>query len=255
MFSLPQSPSADAQIEPIQMAENSRVLNIILRLCYPLRQRVVDDLTLEDVHGALHAALKYDIPAAEEAMRTCLLDFVTEYPLRVYAIACILQLQLEAKLAAEEVVRQDVAFGSYIDEFEDLPAGCYYRLLNFNQAPTGSDIEFIWPPTSSGTSPRFRDHLTISEPEWADAGAPFDRQDADVTIASRDFVRFRVHSVIISISSPVLADMLLNPQPFPSEDFRQDALLQDTPKYIALSDQVVDSVVVGRLARQRRERP
>ncbi|KAI0675715.1 hypothetical protein C8Q78DRAFT_345117 [Trametes maxima] len=54
-----------------------------------------------------------------------------------------------------------------------------------------------------------------SEPpqETTRAAAPFDREDADIVLRSSDNVEFHVHRIILSLASPVFADMLTLPQP------------------------------------------
>lgn len=231
MFSLPQAPSktkSPSRSEPIPMTENSRVLNILLRLCYPLVDRVPDDLTLEDTRAVLEAAMKYDIDMAIQLMRHSLLTFAKEQPLRVYAIACIHSLEPEARCAAEEAVERQMVFDHYVREMEEMSAGCYHRLLRFHallQAGPASSFSFTSPATTSAPQ---TNALAISNLIVKEAGSPFNRPDADVFIVSQDHIRFRLHSTILKIASPVFADMLKNESPcihrIPNNDTHTQAL-------------------------------
>lgn len=241
LFSLPQ-PQIDSlriEPEPIAMPESSRVLNILLRLCYPLEDRIPSDLQLEDARAVLEAAVKYDIRTAIKPMCSSLRDFAQEQPLHVYAIACILRLESEARHAAQEAIKKNVVFGHYIEEFQELSAGCYYRLLLYQTLSPEERLDFDFVSPAPHSSPVDEPDATTSEPshcQWRDMGPPFNRPDADVIVASKNQVRFRVHSMALKIISPVLTDMLTNPKSYPHQIFEDDAKSQDVPYYLALPE-------------------
>lgn len=73
MFTLPQQPPASLETPPvIPVTESSCILNVLLRLCYPLEDKVYKDLQLQDVCAILEAAVKYRIPPAIQRMRKLL---------------------------------------------------------------------------------------------------------------------------------------------------------------------------------------
>ena len=89
--------------EPIiPMTEDSRVLHLLLRLCYPIPDQIPLWMTLVDVRGVLDAAIKYDVPVALQTMRRSLLALAPSYPLRVFALACIFGFAHEARQAAQQ---------------------------------------------------------------------------------------------------------------------------------------------------------
>lgn len=210
MFSLPQPRADSSVIRPIFMEENSRVLYILLRLCYPLLHRAPADIQLEDICSVLEAATKYDMDIAKELMSCSLRKFTEAQPLRVYAIACLLKLESEAQYAATEAVKQEVISSRYVQELEELPAGCYHRLLQFRaQSEPADNFTFISAATCADHNHRPAiNSLKPTQRQWRDAGPPFDRPDADVIVISRDDVRFRLHSTILRIVSSVFSDML-----------------------------------------------
>ncbi|KAF9240595.1 hypothetical protein BU15DRAFT_61275 [Melanogaster broomeanus] len=108
MFDLPRPRmhSADQEmlggLEVIPVTECSRVLEMLLRFCYPA---TVDDPVMEttaDIEGVLEAAVKYGMEEVEQRVRGMLLDakFLEKEPLRVFTVAYRFRYESEAKAAA-----------------------------------------------------------------------------------------------------------------------------------------------------------
>ncbi|KAF8998792.1 hypothetical protein BDQ17DRAFT_1247291, partial [Cyathus striatus] len=138
MFSLPQPPSSDTTKPIIVITESSKILDPLLRYCYPVDYPEFPDNnsdTLALIGDALEAALKYQLTVATKILKGHLRTFSKDHPLHAYAIACRLQLEEEASLAAHrwrESHPELVSNGaSYIQEMSNLSAGVYYRLIQF----------------------------------------------------------------------------------------------------------------------------
>jgi len=141
MFSLPQSKSCTGEdngynadlkdgIAIIAMAEDSRTLDSLLRICYPTPNPDLSDTG--QLRSVLRAALKYTIDGAVEPIKVQIRAIAIEEPLRIYAIALESRLHDEARAAAKYSLNHRLQ-GVYVPELELIPAGAYYRLLNYRE--------------------------------------------------------------------------------------------------------------------------
>ncbi|KAH0836769.1 hypothetical protein J3R83DRAFT_8517 [Lanmaoa asiatica] len=115
MFDLPRPQVRSARdethhgLEVIPVTENSRVLDMLLRFCYPA---TVDDPRLSntaDIEGVLEAAVKYAMEEVEQSVRRTLLEppsILEKEPLRIFAIAYRFRYEPEARAAAMCLLRQ-----------------------------------------------------------------------------------------------------------------------------------------------------
>ncbi|KAF7965574.1 hypothetical protein HWV62_42838, partial [Athelia sp. TMB] len=107
MFSLPQPKGSGGDVMKdglpvIPVAEKAAALEIILRLGHPTSIRNAPILKLDDIKGTFEIARKYGMEDVEHIIRTALiseLHLATE-PLRVFAIANALRLEMETRVAA-----------------------------------------------------------------------------------------------------------------------------------------------------------
>ncbi|KAF8991365.1 hypothetical protein BDQ17DRAFT_306486 [Cyathus striatus] len=148
MFSLPQQVSDGTSSSVVDISENSEVIDPLLRICYPVIDPLITDLTL--LQMVLKTALKYDILVASEMLKRTLRSFVKDKPREVYTVACQLSLEEEALLAAQrwrEIApgsddsdpfgvdarqwEKTIVGGSYIKDMEKISAGDFYRLTQF----------------------------------------------------------------------------------------------------------------------------
>lgn len=153
MFELPQplhssdlnvsmQPTGDPQVDGllvIPVSEPSSVLTPLFLLCYPL-ELDPDLASIAQVRGVLEAAIKYDLRIAVKITRSRLRQLIPYAPLRVYAIACKLEFEDDARDAAEEVHKQQVQ-DKYVEELEEIPFGAYHRLLYYCALGGGSAPE------------------------------------------------------------------------------------------------------------------
>ncbi|EED83651.1 predicted protein [Postia placenta Mad-698-R] len=212
MFALPQTKEcASDVIDVIDLAEGSEIVQILLEICYPTQDPELSSMDI--ARAVLEAALKYDMYKVISFMSMALYTFIPTEPLRVYSIACRIDAERLARWAANSVTAQDITSQKYVDEFKDIPAGCYYRLVQYRMKGIKQHTYCCpSPPTSSVTE----GSLTASRTSPAPAGAacavdpspPFDAADADIELVTSDGMRLRVYRSIISLISPVLKDLL-----------------------------------------------
>jgi hypothetical protein len=221
MFSLPQTaPESEQTVRQsapvVDFTEESRTLDHLLRLCYPITDPVINKLT--EVEDALEAAIKYQMDEATAIMRGMLRTHGPNEPLKVYVIACLLNLEAEAKDAAwywrgkcpktcDKISAPgklpdwtDTSAGAtYLPEMAQISAGSLFRLLRFVRIGETA-LKFLE-----------ADHATIVTSSKSVEGTtitkhPFVYEDADIVLRSLDGVDFRVHKLIISLASTGLID-------------------------------------------------
>lgn len=133
MFSLPQpvadSPKKLNELPVIPVAESNRQLDTILRFIYPVPEPAIT--SLDDLAEVLAIAIKYDFPTVVKTLRRLLVapEFVVKYPIRVYAIACQLELEEEAQIASSHTLNVNLFEGPPCKELRHISAFDYHRLL------------------------------------------------------------------------------------------------------------------------------
>lgn len=108
MFDLPQpqrNHSADETfdgLDMIQVSENSRTLDMLLRFCYPAAVKDPSLKDTNDVEKVLEAAMKYGMEEVEERVRKAMVapSLLERNSVRIFAIACRYGLEPEAETAA-----------------------------------------------------------------------------------------------------------------------------------------------------------
>lgn len=226
MFSLkqPTSPSsAPSSLEGlpiIDVQESSRTLDLLLRLCYPITDPVIQ--SMEDIGDVLEAAMKYDMDQPKKLMKALFRDSSTEQPLQAFVVACRLNMEDEAINAAgtwrlnmpfvpELPVGRSgpvdwsrtVSGQSYIEPMAQISAGAYYRLLRYLRT---NDVHKFCEPDGDGTE--------LSSPLAEAKPTPLPTcsdQPADIVIKSLDGVDFPAHNFIVCFASSVLANGTILP--------------------------------------------
>ncbi|KAI1790303.1 hypothetical protein LXA43DRAFT_1083404 [Ganoderma leucocontextum] len=210
----------DAEIDGlpvIHVSEPSRVLDKLFRLCYPLDDPPLE--TIDEVAALLTAALKYDLRKPIQMTSRRLRELMTTASLRVYAIACKLELEDEARAAAV-VIREQKLQNEYVGELEDISIGAYHRLLYFCE--TGNDpggLFFTGRPmrrvNKNKEKPKRAGMGSVSAtpPEPSSAAFaplvahPFNIANPDVIIQASDGVAFGFSKSFIELASPILFNM------------------------------------------------
>jgi len=199
-------------IPVVLVTETSEVVDLLLRLCYPVAAPVFT--TFSQVRDVLKAVDKYLImEGLTETMKKHLTDSTLDgtHPLLVYITAYAYHFEDVARIAAQRAVGQPLQ-DVYFTELEDLTAGAYYRLLQFHNAGDSDAlpaVPFLYaelPQASTRTS------LTShNRKEWEANFAslyPFGLPSADLTLRARDGVEFKVHSDLLRVASPYFRETL-----------------------------------------------
>ncbi|EMD37129.1 hypothetical protein CERSUDRAFT_95392 [Gelatoporia subvermispora B] len=123
MFSLPQPAKATSsrRLPVVEFAEHSKTLDIILRLCYPIDVTLLDDF-IDHARSVIVAVRKLQN------------DGVTKQaPLRIYAIACALNMEDLTRSAAKMTLLYDQADFPHSPELRDITGAAYSRLLQYHR--------------------------------------------------------------------------------------------------------------------------
>lgn len=149
MLSLPQS-STDGENSDgkpiIQMSEDARVLDHVLRFCYPTPDPSLP--YIEDVKNALRAADKLQLDVARVGASRRLLTMAEAEPERAYVIAWLFELADVAIAAARHTLRKPPLTNSNIPELYECPVDAFDALLKYQQECVK---EAIRPIIESGT--------------------------------------------------------------------------------------------------------
>ncbi|KAI0630432.1 hypothetical protein C8Q77DRAFT_1063731, partial [Trametes polyzona] len=137
MFPLPNAsnPSSGAQV--VTVDETARVIETLLRLCYPIAPTPIDDL--DHFVAVSEAAKKYETAGTHvylEKQLETLLNARGVDPLRAYAIACLYRYDgvvgAAAKRTALEVPRY-LESRTMPPEFAHLPAAAVFSLMQYRR--------------------------------------------------------------------------------------------------------------------------
>lgn len=205
----------------IRVAEESVVIDHILRVCYPHRNPNGIS-TLHLAEGVLAAALKYEIEIVIDGAKR---DFVTlgsNNPTEMYMFSCRQNLENEARIAADilrkryypQGERDDdslpppgphdfarIALEIYSDNCPELPAVYLYRLLRhicFGDIPSFCDPEAIPDPIPGPGNLETQGYGF--PPEFAPFLVDY---PADILLQSSDGVTIPVHKFILRAVSAV----------------------------------------------------
>ncbi len=106
-------PPAKPQV--IDVSEDSRTMEIFLRLIYPTLDADIVELSL--LRNVLDAAVKYESSVVLAAMKRAMVSpcFLHAQPLAIFVIACRHRLEDEAKAAAQQLVKLDSSLQNHDD--------------------------------------------------------------------------------------------------------------------------------------------
>ncbi|KAK7684440.1 hypothetical protein QCA50_012387 [Cerrena zonata] len=227
MFSLPQSSHTEDEVSPeglpiIPTPEDSESLDYILRLCYPLRAPAqLTSLSLAE--KVMASALKYEIDKVVDLMKEELVGLGRSSPARLYMFSCRFGLETEAQTAAD-ILREHyreassrtekdfvrIATEVYSDEYGQLPAIFFYRLLRHVQS-SGEELarqSFCSRSLSHSENPNGQHSYTESSIETerslglsSDLDNLLSAHPADIVLQSSDGFTVPTHRVVLRISS------------------------------------------------------
>ncbi|KAM5533826.1 hypothetical protein V8D89_012489 [Ganoderma adspersum] len=187
----------------IAVVEDSDVIDPLLRLCYPTTDPVLKDL--QDIRPVLAAAMKYQMEEATAVLKKALISYMETEPLRVWAHACLLRLEEEARMAAHTLVGKELP-AKAPEELQQVSAGDFYRLTKF-LARRGLAAQAVKLFEVDPTDIKERPKKTRWWPEDRDPLEPFTFQSrpyADIICRSSNGQDFRAHRIILCVASPTL---------------------------------------------------
>nr|VWO94991.1 N/A [Ganoderma boninense] len=275
MLSLPQ-PSSVSQVAiadrpVVDVTEDSRALEMLLRLCYPVLKEKLDKL--DDIVPVLQAAMKYDMEWPVYLLTSDLREIVPQSPLKVWAVACRCGLEDFAKEAAAMIMEnakgdsdsssrrrrqprrrisnttaqaplallastlQSPQYGKEV--LRGISAGDYFRLREYLR--TGDEQ-----PTTNLLSPTIAiDPSHESQPPLPSSLIPL-FPPPDVVLRCPDGAEFRAHTLSLVLLSPILAERvqaLISPSPEP----QGAANAVDSPQALPPLEMDVDSSILPTL--------
>ncbi|KAI0358517.1 hypothetical protein OH77DRAFT_1362125, partial [Trametes cingulata] len=141
MFTLPaaadavQNPEKEENVQVVEMAESAETLENLFAFCYPM-ERSDRSLGFDTARSVLHAATKFDMPFVTRPVMESLEGYLPFEPLRVYAIAYLME---DAELArdAASCLLGDPQFYDPPDpppEFADIPATALTSVAAYRRA-------------------------------------------------------------------------------------------------------------------------
>ncbi|KZW04290.1 hypothetical protein EXIGLDRAFT_663792 [Exidia glandulosa HHB12029] len=144
---------ATAPLPVVELPESADVVDRLLRLLYPMKKPTIDSLDVL-VH-IIKVADKYQLEGPMFILREALLSekFLTEAPVRVYAVACIYSWEHEAKVASRACLAGDILKCEPFAELGDISARALMRLLQLHQTRGTLAIQLLnnFSPTCTGT--------------------------------------------------------------------------------------------------------
>ncbi|RPD59000.1 hypothetical protein L226DRAFT_510726 [Lentinus tigrinus ALCF2SS1-7] len=202
LLSLPQPSLDDGAVRDhnppvIDIAESARVLDALMRICYPIVKPKARPF--RDIEPILRAALKYEMELPIATLGDELIAHATRAPLQVWAIACRTGLEDVARRAAELTLSSQTLDIPGLEDLDGISAGHVFRLHEFHRLRGKVDFSFklLTPPSVEVATP-LPDDVATTNNAITDVPLP------DLCIVSSDEVEFLVHRSVIAMSSSVL---------------------------------------------------
>lgn len=202
--------AVDSDTLMIPIPESSDILDPLLRFAYPISDPVMNDL--RHIRTVLAAALRYQMEEAISLLKELLCAYIPSDPLRVWAVACLLRLEDEARAAADSLLGRDLPDNAP-GEFEELSAGNVYRLASYHKCDGDVEDTFLFwgtGPLAADAAQAKADRKVLKR--WKAEKNTCLAYDllpyADIICRSSDGKDFHAHKVILSMVSPVLRDQI-----------------------------------------------
>ncbi|KAI9064029.1 hypothetical protein FKP32DRAFT_589744 [Trametes sanguinea] len=218
-----QLPQPEAALEAsssrplVTVSEDSKTLDSLLRLCYPVVKRGMTDV--EETASILRTAMKYEMEWPISFLSSKLTNAAVNQPLRVWAIACRLSLDNVARSAANYLTPisafltgrrpatlHDLVGSVGLATLSGVTAGQYARLCQwYCQDQVTLGFSFVHPQRGPRRPAPTNAASLDGHPQFTS-----DIPDCDVICRSRDAVDFEAHMNILAIHSPVLKRRFFN---------------------------------------------
>lgn len=205
MFEVPQPPVEQQELKLgrpiINVTEDSKTIEILLRICYPITQQ--DVRTLEHVEPALRAAMKFELEWPITVLTKRLEKLAAKFPLKAWAVACRLRLESIAHIAAERLSLTKFEIKDS-KELDGVCAGEYFRLLEYIRLKRRipEDFKFLDPSLSPPDASLEIPTLPHAPQLLVETPSP------DIICRSCDDVEFHAHRTVLSLASPVLRERI-----------------------------------------------
>ncbi|PCH42901.1 hypothetical protein WOLCODRAFT_18015 [Wolfiporia cocos MD-104 SS10] len=232
MFRIPQPSDSDTQarcpgsgLPLIRVSESSIIFETLLRFCYPgIANPKLKPRTPSEIGRLLEAAIKYEIDYFTSELKSSLTAMMQQHPVAVYAIACRLNLEREARLAAEKTLFDNgMEYGPDSEpeydsdseleydsdsELDKVSAGILYRLLKYRHLRhSGANIDasytFCCPTSFSSQLPAGSDSPQANLP-WPPTDLPGASIPPDIFLQSSDLVIHPAHTSMLRMTSTIL---------------------------------------------------
>ncbi|KAJ7230018.1 hypothetical protein GGX14DRAFT_581895 [Mycena pura] len=156
MFQLPQKEGeANDQLPVVPAAEDSRVVDKLLRFCYPCADPKIE--TLDELHAVMEAMAKYQMCYVAARAEYQMNAFLDSEPVAVFAICCRFGWLATAKRAAGKSLAlplRDFEHGSTVKELKYMTGEQYQALLQYHWhcsvAATSPLVDVKWLNSDSG---------------------------------------------------------------------------------------------------------
>ncbi|KAF8273061.1 hypothetical protein EI94DRAFT_1655065 [Lactarius quietus] len=154
MFSLPQpdATSVSEKLPVIDLAENSKTIEVLLTSIYPIVSVDTEPLSLDDMINLLVAARKYDMAAASQGLnqKFAVSKVVQDKPVEAFYAAYSHELGEAARAAAKASLKHRMRLDDIGEKLQYTNGPALHRLWKFHRACSAtaaeavSDTHLIW---------------------------------------------------------------------------------------------------------------
>ncbi|KAJ2982802.1 hypothetical protein NUW54_g10706 [Trametes sanguinea] len=207
----------------IDLAEDSAIIEALLRLCYPVVKDVAfwSKMGVKEAESVLRVAFQYEMELPARLTMEHIHFMLYRRPLAVWAVGCRLRLEETATRAAQcSLLNSDFLSSIDPEDLEGVSAGQYFRLRTYQKTGRSElayDYGFVDPsPKQKLASPPTRE-----QPQYPPVHIP----SPDLICIASDGTEFRVRKEPLCAVSSVIrtlvmaAQRLLTRAPSPSPSF------------------------------------
>ncbi|OSD05468.1 hypothetical protein PYCCODRAFT_1465357 [Trametes coccinea BRFM310] len=200
------SPSLSQPV--LNLVEDSKTIETLLRICYPILNPPLDG-PLPELETILTAAVKYEMEFPIAVLSAELLSRATQAPLAVWAVGCRAGLESLARRAAEHTFSAATLCCERDSDLDGLAAWQLFQLREFwrLKGEVSDDFSFLSIPAKLET-PRVDSPEELVTPEQL-------VDNGDLTISSSDGGLYAAHEDVIASASLVLKGKIVHPRSKP----------------------------------------
>jgi len=147
MFSLPQpdATSVSEKLPVIDLAENSKTIEVLLTSIYPIVSVDTEPLSLDDMINLLVAARKYDMAAASQGLnqKFAVSKVVQDKPVEAFYAAYSHELAEAARAAAKASLKHRMRLDDIGEKLQYTNGPALHRLWKFHRACSATAAEAV----------------------------------------------------------------------------------------------------------------